>query len=112
MSVLVEFTITFNVENVGFILLSDNSLVSQRTKHIYIHHHFFWYYIEYSTGMFQGHVINFVTDPGTDFFLLYCTFFCTTIRIFFLLLPPTTNVFFSIYVLLSNIIFDWCTPLL
>ena len=37
MGVVVEYPITVHIENVGYLFLSDNTLVSQCAKHIYVH---------------------------------------------------------------------------
>ena len=46
MGVVVEYLITLHIDNVGSIFLSDQTSSYQGTKHIYIHHHFIWDYIE------------------------------------------------------------------
>ena len=40
MGVVVEYPITVHVDDVGAIFLSDNTSVSQWTKHIGVYHHF------------------------------------------------------------------------
>ena len=40
MGFVVELSINVHVDNVGAIFLSENKLVSQRTNHIYVRHHF------------------------------------------------------------------------
>ena len=38
-----------HVDNIGAIFLSENTSVSQQTKHIDLRHHFIWDYVEDGT---------------------------------------------------------------
>ena len=49
MGVVIEYPITFHIYNIGAILISENTLVSQQTNHIDVRHHFISDYIEDST---------------------------------------------------------------
>ena len=40
MGVVVEYLVNVHVDNIGAIFLLDNTSVSQRTKHIDVHHQF------------------------------------------------------------------------
>ena len=65
--VFVEFPITVHVDNVGVILLSENTLVSRRTKHIDVHHHFIHDYVEDETVKIQFfHSEGNMADPFTN----------------------------------------------
>ena len=66
MSVVVEYNVTVKVDNIGAILLSDNTSVSRRMKHIYVCHHFIHDYIEDRTVkiVFFGSEEN-LADPFT-----------------------------------------------
>ena len=46
MEFFVKYPITVHVDNVGDIFLSENTLVSQRTKHIDMRHNFIFDYVE------------------------------------------------------------------
>ena len=49
MRFIVEYLIMVYVDMIGAILLSDNILVSQHTKHIDIRHYFIWVCVEKGT---------------------------------------------------------------
>ena len=53
MGVVIEYPITFHIYNIGAILISENTLVSQQTKHIDVHHHFIHDYVEGGTVKIQ-----------------------------------------------------------
>ena len=53
MGVVVEYTITVHLDNIGAILLLENTSVSQRTKHIDVRHQFIPDYFEYGTVKIQ-----------------------------------------------------------
>ena len=53
MVVVVEYPITVQVDNVGAIFLSENTFLSQRKKHIYVHRHFIRNYFEDRTVKIQ-----------------------------------------------------------
>ena len=44
MGFVVEYPINVHIDNVVSILLSYNTLLSQRMKHIYVHNNFIWDY--------------------------------------------------------------------
>ena len=46
MRFIIEYSITVHVYNVGAILLSENTSVSQRINHIDVLHYFICYYVE------------------------------------------------------------------
>ena len=46
MVVVVKYPINVHIDNAGDILLSENTLVSRRVKHIDVHYHLIWYYFE------------------------------------------------------------------
>ena len=54
MGVVVEYPITVNIDNVVAILLSENTLVSERMKHIDIYHHFIYDFVEDRTVKIQN----------------------------------------------------------
>ena len=62
MGVVVEYTIIVYIDNVGSILLSVNTLVSQLTKHIDVRHHF----IRECVGnrIVKNLIISFRRKPG------------------------------------------------
>ena len=49
MGVIVEYPIIVHVDNVGDILLSENTSAPQQTKHMDLHHHFIRDYVEDGT---------------------------------------------------------------
>ena len=53
MVVVVEYPITMHVDNVGDIFLSENTSVSQQTKHIDVRHDFICDYVEERTVKFK-----------------------------------------------------------
>ena len=53
MGVVVEYPITVYIDKIGDIFLSENILVSQRTKHMGVLHHFACDYVEDGTIKFS-----------------------------------------------------------
>ena len=49
MGVVVEYLITMHVDKFGYIFLSKNASISQRTKHIHVFHHFISDYVKDKT---------------------------------------------------------------
>ena len=56
MGIFVEYPITVHIDDVGAILILENTLVSQQTKQINARHHFIYDYVKYLTVEFNFYV--------------------------------------------------------